>query len=157
MTRGGTYRAVQFLGAISQSRRLSTHLSELPGSQVFRFYSVTLLRRFRVQPDRADAILVARITAPAFRPSLSGLLMEPERFSCRQYRHIFTVVMLIWCYTSKAAMTVLLVVPCNKSIYPLTSLFRAAERLRWIRRRVFHRAEQSLGIRIIVVDRWSAK
>ena len=116
-------------------RRLSTYLSELSRSQVFRFYSFALLRRFRIQPNRADAIPVARITAPVFRPSLSGLLIE--RFSCRQYRHIFTTMTLIWCYKSKVTMAVLLVVPRNKSMYLLMSLFPAGEGLRWIRRRVY--------------------
>ena len=37
----------------------------------------------------------------------------------------------------------LLVVPCNQSMCPLTSRFLADERLRRIRRRVFHRARQA--------------
>ena len=59
-----------------------THLSDWPDNQLFRLCSFTLPVRFSVQPDRADAIPVTRITAPAFRPSLSGLLAE--YCSCRQ-------------------------------------------------------------------------
>lgn len=89
---------------VTLARRLSTYLSEVSGSQLFRFCSFTSLRCCSVQPDRADAILVTRIIAPAFGLSLPGLLIE--RFSCRQYRHIFTAATLTWCYKLKATMMV---------------------------------------------------
>ena len=101
-------------------RRWSTYLPELSGRSWSPGSAVSLSREVSWLGQIGPAILMAR-TAPAFRPSLSGLLTA--HFSCRQYCHIFTTVVLAWCHKLKAAVALLLVVPRNKSMHPLTSFF----------------------------------
>jgi len=68
--------------------------------------------------------------------------------------HSITVVALMGRHELDAAVAVPMVVPIDKRYHPLTSGLLAGEWTAWVVRPVFRRAEQRLGIGVVVRHPW---
>jgi len=60
---------------------------------------------------------------------------------------------LIRCHIANGAVTMFMVVPLNKAMYPLPFRLKAFERLVRVSGRIFQGTKQALGVRVVVTDR----
>src|SRR5438093_8467956 len=90
------------------------------------------------------------MTRPAVWPAAAGACIQ--YMSAGQDGYVGARVALVWCHVTNRTVTMLAVVPAHETIDPAVRGLMVSEGQARVRRRVLERAEQRLGVRVVVAD-----
>lgn len=107
-----------------------------------------------IQRDSFDGHPVTSLSAPTGWVGFASRLIQ--RVTLRQNSLVLARMAFGRCHEANTTMTMLMVVPANKSLNPLPCLFNTRKAVHWVSWPILAGAECGLGVGIIIADSWPA-